>query len=143
MREADFQQQVVDLAGAYGFTLVYHTFDSRHSAKGFPDLTLAKEPPRAPRIIYAELKVGRRQVTEDQQRWIAALHAAGHEVYVWRPDDFDVIVDILKWTDPVPAAVQPSPGAGPLTGGGRDTGRAADEALRSGDEARRARGGAS
>lgn len=141
MREDDFQQQVVDLAGAYGFSLIYHTYDSRHSAKGFLDLVLAKEPPRAPRIIYAELKVGRRQATPEQQRWIAALHAAGQEVYVWRPDDFDLIVDILKWTDPAPAASLPSPGAGPLAGGGRDAGRAPG-ARRGGDEATRARGGA-
>lgn len=135
MREAVFQQQVVDLAGAYGFSLVYHTFDSRHSAKGFLDLVLAKEPPRAPRIIYAELKVGRRQLTEDQERWVRSLTAAGQEVYVWRPEDFDVIVDILK-TDPGPAAADPSSGAGPQGGGGRDTGRTVGR-QRGGDEARR------
>ncbi|MEW6583441.1 MAG: VRR-NUC domain-containing protein, partial [Actinomycetota bacterium] len=54
LSEAAFQDQVVDLARLRGW-LVYHTFDSRHSAAGFPDLILA----RGDRLVAAELKTQR------------------------------------------------------------------------------------
>jgi hypothetical protein len=133
VNEAAFQSQITDLAGAYGFVLQYHTFDSRHSAEGFPDLWLVREPPRIARLVVAELKVGRNRPTAAQMRWIAALTAAGIEAYIWYPDDFDEIVKILAGPPRPPA--RPS-GAGSLAEGGRDAGT--DEATRGGDEARRA-----
>ena len=41
MTEAQFQEAVVQLARLTGW-LVYHTFDSRRSQAGYPDLTLLK-----------------------------------------------------------------------------------------------------
>jgi len=58
---------------------------------GFPDLLLV----RAERLVVAELKVGRGQPTADQERWLAAFQAAGVEVYVWRPDQWDKIQEVL------------------------------------------------
>ncbi len=43
MTEADFQGQVVELAQLHRWH-VYHTFDSRRSHAGFPDLLLLKGP---------------------------------------------------------------------------------------------------
>lgn len=66
--EAAFQVRIVRLATDHGWR-VYHTHDSRRSEPGFPDLVLV----RPPRVLFVELKVGRRQLTPDQQRWMRLL----------------------------------------------------------------------
>jgi hypothetical protein len=81
--EAELQAAIVELAQLLGWR-VYHTHDSRHSAAGFPDLVLV----RGRRLVFAELKTGRRRVTEEQARWLAALGEAGVETHVWREDDW-------------------------------------------------------
>jgi VRR-NUC domain len=83
--EAAFQQQVVQLAGFYGWNLVYHTHDSRRSNKGWPDLVIC----RAPEIVFVELKGDKTRVRPEQKAWLAALAACGLEAYLWRPNDFD------------------------------------------------------
>lgn len=85
--EKAFQQQVVGLARYSGFR-VYHTFDSRRSEPGFPDLVMI----RAPRVLFAELKAGRGKTSPAQDVWLEALsRCPGVEVYLWRPDDIDEI----------------------------------------------------
>lgn len=76
--------------------MVYHTHDSRKSRVGFPDLTLV----RGSRLIFAELKgdteYGRRGPTLGQRQWLAALEAVPNvEVHLWRPQDFDRVVELL------------------------------------------------
>jgi hypothetical protein len=93
--EAEFQQIVLDLAKLTRW-LAYHTADSRRSHKGFPDLTLVRQP----RIIFAELKgdgaYGKRGLTREQTAWVDALQRCpGVEVYVWRPTDLNDIATIL------------------------------------------------
>lgn len=91
MREADWQRQVVELAGIGGWTS-YHTHDSRRSARGFPDLVLV----RPPRLIFAELKGSDTQVTHEQHRWLRLLGACpGVEVHLWRPWDLDEVSSLL------------------------------------------------
>jgi hypothetical protein len=68
MTEKQLQGAVVELAKRLGY-LVYHTFDSRRSNPGWPDLVLCKPP----RLIFAELKVGSRKLTADQEMWLDAL----------------------------------------------------------------------
>ena len=82
MTEAQLQTVVVGLARMLRF-LVYHTRDSRGSDKGFPDLVMVRE-----RTIYVELKSEKGKLTPEQREWIAALKAAGEEVYVWRPAEW-------------------------------------------------------
>lgn len=82
MTERQFQSQVVKLAKACGW-LVYHTYDSRRSEPGFPDLVLVK----GKRLIFAELKTDKGILSEAQERWLAALREAGRVAVVWRPDD--------------------------------------------------------
>ena len=60
--------------------------------KGFPDLVLAKPP----RLIFAELKVGKGKVRTEQQQWLAALGGYARECYVWRPDDWSRIIVVLS-----------------------------------------------
>lgn len=91
MLEKEWQAQVLELAARCGWDFRYHTYDSRRSASGFPDLVLVKPP----RIIFAELKVGRRKVTAEQAAWLEALAACNMEYYVWYPDDLESVRDVL------------------------------------------------
>lgn len=97
LSEKQWQQRVVDFARLKRWK-VYHTFDSRHSAAGFPDLVLV----RAPRIIFAELKTDRAAsvATPAQVGWLTELAECmplnPHvEVTVWRPADWSEVRGIL------------------------------------------------
>lgn len=90
--EKQFLAQVRALAQIRGWR-EYHTYDSRHSTAGFPDLCMVREG----RLIFAELKTEKRAVTKEQLRWLDDLDDVECcEVYVWRPSDWDDIVEILK-----------------------------------------------
>ena len=92
MTEAQFQEAVVQLAQLTGW-LVYHTFDSRRSQAGYPDLTLVK----GRRLVFAELKSQAGRVSAEQQQWLGALREANPaSVFVWRPQDWDAIETLLK-----------------------------------------------
>lgn len=80
--EAAFQQAVVDLAKYRGW-LVFHDFDSRRNAPGFPDLVLLHQ--RTGELVFAELKAQGGRLSQAQQKWLDALTIGGHEVHVWRP----------------------------------------------------------
>lgn len=88
--EKEFQAAVVALAKECGWEC-YHTFDSRRSKQGFPDLTFWRE-----RHFKAELKTEAGRLTKDQNDVINGLRAAGVCVYVWRPSSWSSIVEILK-----------------------------------------------
>ena len=92
MTEAEYLEQVKAVALAYSWRL-YHTFDSRRSAAGFPDLVLV----RPPRVIFAELKRQDGRLTVPQQMWGEVLRQCpGMEYYLWRPSDWDEIVEVLR-----------------------------------------------
>jgi len=92
VREKDWQQLVYDTARRLGW-LAYHPWRSDHSAAGYPDLTMV----RGDRLIFAELKRQDKNPTPKQQEWLNALTATGRcEVYVWRPDDWDAVLEILQ-----------------------------------------------
>lgn len=88
--EKQFQDAITDLALRLGWK-VYHTFDSRRSTSGFPDLFMVK----GKRAIAAELKTNTGKVSDTQQPWLDALAATGIEVYVWRERDKQLIASIL------------------------------------------------
>jgi hypothetical protein len=85
MLEKEWQRQVVQLAKTLGYR-TYHTFDSRRSTHGFPDLVLVRD-----RVIYLELKREKGRLTEEQKGWLRALRAAGAEAYVARPRDLEAL----------------------------------------------------
>ena len=92
LSERDFQRQVVELAELMRWR-VYHTYDSRRSSPGFPDLVLV----RAPRVILAELKRQRGRVTAAQREWADEFgQCPGVEYYLWRPGDWDEIERLLS-----------------------------------------------
>ena len=120
--EAAFQAQVLHLAALKGWRTAHFrtAMDSRGrhrtpvagDGKGFPDLVLARvdgwrngQPPATEpfdpntiaggRVIFAELKSDRGRFEPGQRDWLTALQQAGAEVYVWRPADWDEIVEVL------------------------------------------------
>lgn len=81
--EKQFMQQVIDLARLSGF-LVYHTYDSRRSQRGFPDLVMV----RPPTVLFVELKseasLGR--LRPEQREWLEALsRCESVSTHLWRP----------------------------------------------------------
>ena len=98
--EAEWQQQVIDLAHAHGW-MCAHFRPARTSkgwvtpvaadGQGFPDLVLTRE-----RVMFVELKSQRGRLSEQQRLWIVSLRAAGAEVHVWKPDHFDHAHQTLK-----------------------------------------------
>jgi hypothetical protein len=102
--EKEWQAQVVRLAKLTRWH-VYHTFDSRHSEQGYPDLTLIRKgdggrnvPAHArTRILLVELKTQRGHLSPRQREWLGLLSGNdGVEVFVWRPSDWDQIVEVLQ-----------------------------------------------
>lgn len=94
--EKDWQRTVVDTAEAFGWR-VYHTFDSRRSASGFPDLVMV----RRGRLIFAELKSARGRISMEQCVWMMALQTVAHnaevvEAHVWRPRDWPLVEETLR-----------------------------------------------
>jgi hypothetical protein len=92
--EKQFESQVKDLARYYRW-MIYHTFLSKWSHAGFPDLVLVRE-----RVIFAEIKRETGQPSAEQYEWLEALAEAGQEVYLWRPSDMEPnggeILEVLK-----------------------------------------------
>lgn len=85
MRERQLQQTVEQLATLLGWRL-YHTYDSRRSNPGFPDLVMVHREQQ--RVVYAELKSTKGRVTNAQREWLDDLQAAGQEAFIWRPSDW-------------------------------------------------------
>lgn len=107
MTEAEFQQAVIDVANWTGW-LIFHPRPAQTGGRwstaftghpGFPDLLLVH---RDHGIIFAELKADRGKTTPGQRQWLNTLEDANAEVYLWRPQDFDWIVQRLKGEDIVP-----------------------------------------
>jgi hypothetical protein len=95
--EKGFQAAVVEYAQLRGW-LTYHTYDSRRSDPGFPDLTLVRDG----RLIFIELKSATGRLTTGQHAWLRALrkvddrsNGAVH-AYVWFPTDWPTIEDVLR-----------------------------------------------
>ena len=71
----------------------YHTYSSKRSEPGFPDLVCISPQGR---VIFAELKTQRGRLTAEQERVIELLRRGDNEVYVWRPADWPEIERLLN-----------------------------------------------
>ena len=90
--EKDFQQAVRDLAALLGWT-VWCTWDSRRSPAGEPDLRMV----RPPRVVLVELKRDDGKVTPKQYEALELYRRCpGVETYLWRPSDWDEIVEVMR-----------------------------------------------
>ena len=96
LREKQVQSAILDVARLLGWR-VYHTFDSRKSEAGFPDLVLVRD-----RVIYAEIKCAGQKPRPSQVEWLNALSRAGAEVYLWTEADYDEVAAILSLRVPRP-----------------------------------------
>ena len=92
--EREFQQQFIALASLLGWTLRYHTYDSRRSREGFPDWVLVNR--RLARVLFVELKTDTGKLTPKQAEWIATLKECGQEAYCLRPRDWPMIQELLR-----------------------------------------------
>jgi len=90
--EKRFQAELVRVLELTGWR-VYHTYDSRRSAPGFPDLVCLK----GQRLLALEVKSATGRVTPDQRAWLQALSIIpGVSAYVVRPaPDLRELVAIL------------------------------------------------
>lgn len=92
MSEEDWLQHVTRFARYHGW-LTYHTYDSRRSSEGFPDLVLC----RSPRLIIAELKNEKGVLRGAQAGWRDQLEGVTEFSYsLWRPTDERIVEDLLK-----------------------------------------------
>ena len=97
--EKQFETQIKDLAKTFGWEY-YHTWQSIHSPAGFPDVVMLRLEP-APRLVFAELKTDNLKTSQPsiyQWIWLELLQQVPMpvECYLWRPDDFDEIVEVLR-----------------------------------------------
>ena len=90
--EQAFLALVLELAAWCGWR-GYHTYDSRRSAPGFPDLVLLKPPA----LLFVEVKTATGRLTPTQRAWLEALgQCPGVEAYCWRPHDWPAIAARLQ-----------------------------------------------
>lgn len=83
MREIEeFQPAVIELCKWMNL-YVYHTHDSRRSARGFPDLVIVGPGG----ILFRELKTETGRLSREQTEVLARLTTAGADAAVWRPAD--------------------------------------------------------
>jgi hypothetical protein len=70
--------------------LYFHDHDSRRNYGGFLDTVLVSPiyPDGTARMMWRELKTTTGRVTRDQREWMDRLRACGHDVDVWRTEDY-------------------------------------------------------
>lgn len=90
MTEQNFQSLVVFYARSRGWK-IYHTYDSRRSEPGFPDLVLVRD-----KVLYRELKTEKGRLSVPQKEWGQSLSEAGADYKVWRPSMIEEIYKELK-----------------------------------------------
>jgi hypothetical protein len=90
--EKQYMQQIIDAAHYLGWS-VYHVFDSRRSAPGFPDLVCVREG----RMLAIEVKGPRGRVSDWQRYWLDLLGTVpGVTVMVAYPSDWDAVERALR-----------------------------------------------
>lgn len=80
--ERMLQASIIELCQLFGIAW-YHTYDSRRSARGWPDLALVGKRG----FLTRELKSDSGTVTSEQERWGVMLRQAGVSWGIWRPTD--------------------------------------------------------
>jgi hypothetical protein len=107
LTEEVFQQRVMGLARACGWKVVhirkvrvqrkdgsvYWETPFAGDGKGFPDLFFAKAHRKG---FHAELKVPPNVASQEQTEWLYLLRQSGGEAYLWYPEDWGRIVEMLR-----------------------------------------------
>ena len=91
--EQAFMQAVLRLARQHQW-LCYHTFTSKRSPEGFPDLICARS---GSPLLAIECKTDVGQVTPAQQAWLEALQGcSGVVAEVWKPSMLEDVCRKLR-----------------------------------------------
>lgn len=104
--ESEFQAQVIDYARLTGWRVAhfrsvkvqrpdgtcYYQTPVQADGKGFPDLVLVRRSV----LLFVELKVGKNACSAQQKLWLAELRESGALVYVWYPEDWPQIEEVLR-----------------------------------------------
>ena len=96
----ELQQHVIELAHRLGWVVAH--FRPAKTDKGwrtavaadgagFPDLVMVRE-----RMVVAEIKTEKDQPSFEQWEWMYLFQHAGCEAFLWRPSDWDEIVEVLQ-----------------------------------------------
>jgi hypothetical protein len=103
LSERAWQEQVTQLGALCGWDWAHwraartvhgwRTPVSGPLGEGFPDLVLVRQRDR--RCLLVELKSDTGRLSPAQTTVHAVLRAAGLEVRVWRPRDWDEVVEVL------------------------------------------------
>jgi len=102
LTEAQFQKQVTDLATRLGWSWLHiermgndqgrwRTPTSGPLGTGWPDLVLV----RGSSLIWAELKAQKGKLTGVQGDVLRILDRV-HPYYIWRPSDFNQVLEVLS-----------------------------------------------
>lgn len=91
--ERAYMAELVDVLGRFGWRS-YHTFDSRHSVAGFPDIVAIK----GSRLLAIEVKSDTGKVSAEQREWLVAFaNVEGVDAFVIRPaDDLSELLEIMR-----------------------------------------------
>lgn len=97
--EPRFQRWVVATARANGWRVrvmdvrVGQMRRGHKPDRGWPDLLMVH--PSRHRLLWAELKDAKAPVKPEQEEVLTMLRAAGQETHVWRPQDWEQIMERL------------------------------------------------
>lgn len=102
--EEQFQETVIELARRLGYKVAHFRPAMKKDGSwitpvaadgsGFVDLLLVH--PIKQRVIFTELKSRQGKLTPEQLIWADILKQAKQEYYLWRPEDWEEIVNILR-----------------------------------------------
>lgn len=100
--EAEFIEQVAAFASLHGWHAAHFRpartakgwrTPCQFQAKGWPDLFMVRNG----RIVVAELKRSRKEKpTQEQYFWLSWLSEALPDVFIWTPDDWTEIEEVLS-----------------------------------------------
>lgn len=94
LSERNFQNMVIEAAHYFGW-IVYHVPDSRRvTASGYLDLSIIH--PVKHRFLVREIKTEKGRLRSDQLMWLEAMQASGIDAGVWRPSDWETIMETLS-----------------------------------------------
>lgn len=89
--ELQWQRVIQDAAGYLGY-LTYHTYFSKRSEKGFPDLVCCGKN----RVVFIECKKQKGgRVSLDQAIWLTELRTNGQLAILARPSDWELVYHAL------------------------------------------------
>jgi hypothetical protein len=104
LTESEWQQQLVELAELHGWQWCHwraartahgwRTPVSGPIGAGFPDLLLVH--PRRQRVLFVEVKSDTGRLAPEQRAVHDVLRTAGLDVRVFRPADWDALIEVLR-----------------------------------------------